>query len=142
MEEVQIRLMATQVLGEMFADKGGADFMKKYPTTWHFWLARKNDKASPVRLAFVEASKGLLTSLGDMRDAVEGTIPFVVYSFIELFVPESLQSKLFDPDDKVRAAVCKVYSNLDYETALHHVSESQWKAIAGRGLDKKVYLRS
>ena len=52
--------------------------------------------------------------------------------------PESFQSKLLDPDEKIRAAVCKVYSNLDYEMALHHVSESQWRALCGRGLDKKV----
>jgi hypothetical protein len=43
-----------------------------------------------------------------------------------------------DPDEKVRAAVCKVYSQLDYETALHHVSEAQLRLVAGRGVDKKV----
>lgn len=71
-EEIQIRLMATQVLGEMFADKGGMEFMKKYPSTWTFWIARKNDKAPAVRLAFVEASKGLLSATGEMRDLIEG----------------------------------------------------------------------
>lgn len=53
---------------------------------------------------------------------------------------ESLHTKLFDPDDKVRAAVCKVYSQMDYEMALHHTTEEQLRAIAGRGLDKKVRL--
>lgn len=53
---------------------------------------------------------------------------------------ESLAVKLLDPDEKVRAAVCKVYSNLDYETALHHVSVNQWHSVCGRGLDKKVSL--
>ncbi|OCH91293.1 hypothetical protein OBBRIDRAFT_792457 [Obba rivulosa] len=126
-EENQIRVMATQVLGEMFADKGGADFMKKYPTTWNVWLLRKNDKASVVRLTFVEAAKGVLVNLPDseVRDAIE----------------ETLQQKLFDPDDKIRAAVCKLYSQLDYETALHHVSENQLRAVAGRGLDKKHHVR-
>ena len=33
-----------------------------------------------------------------------------------------------------------MYSQLDYEAALHHVSESQLRGVAGRGLDKKVYL--
>lgn len=46
-----------------------------------------------------------------------------------------------DPDEKVRAAVCRLYSQLEYEVALHHVSESQWRAIAERGLDKKVIIR-
>ncbi|KAH9928578.1 armadillo-type protein [Amylocystis lapponica] len=124
-EENQIRIMATQVLGEMFADKGGADFVKKYPTTWSVWLLRKNDKASVVRLAFVEATKGVLVNLPDAREAIE----------------EALGSKLLDPDEKVRAAVCKLYSQLDYETALHHVSEEQLRSLAGRGLDKKQLVR-
>lgn len=72
-EENQIRIMATQVLGEMFADKGGADFVKKYPTTWNIWLLRKIDKAAVVRTAFVEAAKGVLINLPEMRDAIEGT---------------------------------------------------------------------
>jgi sister-chromatid-cohesion protein PDS5 len=51
---------------------------------------------------------------------------------------ESLLAKLLDPDEKVRAAVCKLYGQLDYETALHHVSEKQLRAVADRGMDKKV----
>ena len=51
---------------------------------------------------------------------------------------ETLRGKLLDPDEKVRAAVCKLYSQLDYETALHHVSEAQLRRVAERGLDKKV----
>ena len=51
---------------------------------------------------------------------------------------DALSAKLLDPDEKVRAAVCRLYSQLEYEVALHHVSESQWRAIAERGLDKKV----
>jgi hypothetical protein len=52
-----------------------------------------------------------------------------------------LKGKILDPDEKVRAATCKVYSQIDFETALHHVSESQLRAVAGRGLDKKVWSR-
>jgi len=47
-------------------------------------------------------------------------------------------AKILDPEEKVRAATCKVYSHLDYEAALHHVSEEQLRAVVGRGLDKKV----
>ena len=54
---------------------------------------------------------------------------------------EALLSKLLDPEEKVRAAVCKMYSQLDYETALHHVSDTQLRAVAGRGVDKKVKIR-
>ncbi len=55
---------------------------------------------------------------------------------------EALNAKLLDPDEKVRAAVCKSYSQLDYETALHHVSEPQLRRVAERGLDKKVAFLS
>lgn len=55
---------------------------------------------------------------------------------------DALSAKLLDPDEKVRAAVCRLYSQLEYEVALHHVSESQWRAIAERGLDKKVIVRT
>lgn len=71
-EEVQVRLIATQALGEMFSEKGGSDLVKKYPTTWNVWLMRKNDKAAAVRLKLVESVKGLLVNLHDHRDSVNG----------------------------------------------------------------------
>ncbi|KAG8679334.1 hypothetical protein FRC08_017041 [Ceratobasidium sp. 394] len=46
-----------------------------------------------------------------------------------------------DPDDKVRAAVCKVFSQIDYEAALHHVSKTQLQDLAGRCLDRKPAVR-
>ena len=71
-EELQLRLIATQVLGEMFSDNGGADLVKKYPSTWNAWLQRKNDKSGPVRVKFVEAAKGLLVNLPLHREVIEG----------------------------------------------------------------------
>ena len=125
MEQVQLRIMATQTLGEMFADKHGMDLVQKYPTTWNHWLGRKNDKIVTVRQTWVETMKGVVTNLPEMRKETE----------------EALNLKLLDPDDKIRAAVCKLYGQLDYETALHHVSVDQLKAVAGRGLDRKVRER-
>ena len=121
-EQIQLRLMATQTLGEMYADKHGMELVQKYPSTWTQWPGRKNDKNSSVRLTWAETMKGVVVNLPEMRKEVE----------------EALALKLFDPDDRVRAAVCKLYGQLDYETALHHVTMDQLKAIAGRGLDKKV----
>ncbi|KAH7882429.1 armadillo-type protein [Phlebopus sp. FC_14] len=108
-EEVQVRLIATQALGEMFSEKGGADLVKKYPTTWNVWLMRKNDKAAAITGKRLKA--------------------------------KVLRLKFLDPDEKVRAAVCKVYSQIDYETALHYVSEAQLRAVAGRGMDKRHLVR-
>ncbi|KAJ6631101.1 armadillo-type protein [Mycena sp. CBHHK59/15] len=126
-EELQLRLVVTEVLGEMFADSvGGVELTRKYPSTWNIWLKRKNDKAPAVRLTFVEATRELLGSVSEQRDAID----------------EALAAKILDPDDKVRAAVCRIYSQLDYETALHHVKVEQLRALAGRGLDKKHSVRS
>ncbi|PSR74380.1 hypothetical protein PHLCEN_2v9888 [Hermanssonia centrifuga] len=127
-QESPVRVMATQTLGEMFADKSGGDFIKKYPSTWTMWLARKNDQTTTVRLAFVEGAKGVLinSTLPELREQIEG----------------ALQIKLLDPDEKVRAAVCKLYSQLDYETALHHVSENMLNSVAGRGVDKKSSVQA
>ncbi|KAI0698060.1 armadillo-type protein [Cerioporus squamosus] len=124
-EQIQLRLMATQTLGEMYADKHGMELVQKYPTTWTQWLGRKNDKNATVRLTWAETMKGVVVNLPEMRKEVE----------------DALALKLFDPDDRVRAAVCKLYGQLDYETALHHVTVEQLKRVAGRGLDKKQSVR-
>ena len=47
-------------------------------------------------------------------------------------------AKAMDPDDKVRAAVCKAYGELDFETSTYHASEKMLRTIAGRCMDKKV----
>lgn len=73
-EDLTLRTMATQVLGGMFADKGGADLLRKYPTTWSLWNLRRNDKSPNVRLAFVEAAHGLLVGLPEQREFVEGLL--------------------------------------------------------------------
>ncbi|KAF8755429.1 Cohesin-associated protein pds5 [Rhizoctonia solani] len=54
---------------------------------------------------------------------------------------EALKGKFMDPDDKVRAAVCKLFSQIDYEAALHHVTKSQLEELAGRCLDRKPVVR-
>lgn len=138
-EEVQLRHMATRVLGDMFADKGSNDLEKKYASTWTLWLARMNDKATTVRVAFVEACRGLLLHhRSELRKAIESMSLFVIGRNIVLLNSDALELKLCDPDDRIRAAVCKVYSQLDYETSLHHVNEKTLRAVGMRALDKKV----
>jgi sister chromatid cohesion protein PDS5 len=57
-----------------------------------------------------------------------------------MLYPEALQTKLLDGDEKIRATTCRLYLQLDYETALHHVSKSQLESLADRGADRKVCL--
>jgi hypothetical protein len=49
-----------------------------------------------------------------------------------------MKTKILDPDEKVRQTVCKVYGELDYETAAYHVTEEMLVAIGKRCLDTKV----
>ncbi|KAK1222320.1 Sister chromatid cohesion protein pds5 [Marasmius sp. AFHP31] len=126
MESIAMRGFATQTLGEMFGDKNGPELCKNFSSTWSAWLSRCNDKSSVIRLKFVESSKGLYSTTNvEMREAFEAT----------------LCRKLMDPDEKVRAAVCKLYSELDYETTSHHVSSQQLKAVIARVADRKVIVR-
>ena len=74
-DNTQIRLLATQVMGEIFSDKNGADFAKKHRSAWAVWIQRKQDKSQSVRLAFVEGCKGVLANLPEMRDQIEGEFP-------------------------------------------------------------------
>lgn len=47
---------------------------------------------------------------------------------------------MLDPDEKVRAAACRIYSQMDYETALHYVTLEQLRDLAERTRDKRVCL--
>ena len=71
-DELTPRLMATQTLGEMYADKGGPDLVRKYPTTWTTWVNRKQDKHVQVRLKCVETIAPLLVNLPEQRDTLDG----------------------------------------------------------------------
>jgi sister chromatid cohesion protein PDS5 len=73
-DNIQIRLLATQTLGEMFSHKQyGSELMRDYRTTWVQWIARKNDKTPAVRLTFVEGAKKLIGNV-DMRADVDGEL--------------------------------------------------------------------
>ena len=71
-EDNTVRSIAVQVLGEMFSAKSGADLVKKYPTTWSAWLARRSDKTSSIRVLFVEATRGLIIGLPELGETIEG----------------------------------------------------------------------
>jgi len=52
-----------------------------------------------------------------------------------------LIDRIHDADERVRASICKVIGSLDFETALHHISEETLKAVGGRMSDKRVSYR-
>lgn len=75
-DEIPLRQLSTKTLGTMFGMRptvGGraADLAEAYPGAWRAWLGRKVDKALPVRLAWVEAAKGILVGQPDLRKEME-----------------------------------------------------------------------
>lgn len=72
-DDSQIRLLATETLGEMYASKNGSGLMKKYPSTWNTWIQRKNDKDPKIRVAFVDASKELVGN-SDLKGDITGGV--------------------------------------------------------------------
>lgn len=82
--------MATQTLGEMYADKGGPDLVKKYTSTWQAWSSRMLDVSPAVRLKCLEAIPALLGNLPDSRDNLNGKViicyPGIFLEIHDIFV--------------------------------------------------------
>ncbi|KAK0479265.1 hypothetical protein IW261DRAFT_1626780 [Armillaria novae-zelandiae] len=100
-EDVQLHSITMEVLSEMFADKGGYHLSKRYPTTWRAWLVRTSDRSVSIRPKALESARPIISGgYTKMREAVQGCLP----------------AKLLDPEEKVHAAVCKIYGRLDYDS--------------------------
>ncbi|KAJ1033876.1 hypothetical protein NDA16_000084 [Ustilago loliicola] len=130
-EDVQLRVLATKVLGQMFAEKPSSaagessDLARRYAGTWRAWLGRANDKSSSLRVVWAESVKPLLVHHPELRHDLTPII----------------ENKLMEPDERVRAATAKMLGSLDYETALHHVHKSVLLKLADRCKDKKTLVR-
>ncbi|EST07987.1 Armadillo-type fold [Kalmanozyma brasiliensis GHG001] len=130
-EDVQLRVLATKVLGQMFAEKPSSaaaetsDLARRYAGTWRAWLGRSNDKSSSLRVVWAESTKAILVHHPELRHDLTPI----------------LEAKLLEPDERVRAATAKMLGSLDYETALHHVEKSVLLKLADRCKDKKMLVR-
>lgn len=130
-EDVQLRVLATKVLGQMFGEKPSAtaaessDLARRYLSTWRAWLGRANDKSPSLRVIWVESTKSILVNHPELRHDLTPI----------------LERKLLEPDERVRAATAKMLGSLDYETALHHVDKSVLLTVADRCKDKKTLVR-
>lgn len=52
-DQLNIRQLATETMGQMFADPGPS-VAEKYPLIWKTWLGRRDDKAIAVRVKWLE----------------------------------------------------------------------------------------
>ncbi|KAF8907524.1 armadillo-type protein [Mucidula mucida] len=125
-EDIHVRTLATETLADMYADKGGTDLAKKYPGAFKTWSARMNDRVASVRIKAIESTLPIFSNHAELRDHIESV----------------LQMKTLDPDEKVRAAVSKLYGQVDFETILHHVPRDHLQNLASRASDKKQSVRT
>jgi sister-chromatid-cohesion protein PDS5 len=122
-EKPEYRKLATETLGAMLGEKiGQGDLARKYPATWKAWLSRSKDKVVGVRIAMVESLKKIWTEHSELGADIEGAVSRI----------------MADGDEKVRIAACRVFLELDYETACHHVSTNILKELGERCQDRKV----
>ncbi|CAG8655996.1 17009_t:CDS:10, partial [Rhizophagus irregularis] len=124
LDDTPLRLLATQVLGEMFSEKNST-LASRYDNVWKMWLLRRNDKIPDVRCAWTEYCLPLYINHHELAKQIN----------------EAIISKISDPDDKVRVAVCKVFGQLEYECASKLVGKELFIELAKRCRDRKHGVR-
>ncbi|PVU88709.1 hypothetical protein BB559_005438 [Furculomyces boomerangus] len=120
-DEISIRTMATQVLGEMFLEKGYT-LARRYSSTWNTWLKRRSDKSNIVRIMWVEHAVLMLQKQPQLAKELEGPI-------IE---------KLEDIDEKVRKASCQAFTKLQITPVIQNsISDKMIIVLGERCKDRK-----
>ncbi|KAJ3194018.1 hypothetical protein HK101_003654 [Irineochytrium annulatum] len=130
-DDVEVRRLATEVLGKMIAERGSR-LTAAYGPVFRTWLERRNDNQSQIRILWIELCFPILKKHADM--------------FAEL-IPHVAQ-KLQDPDEKVRLAVIKMVQALLKERDKKDLEASAWSnltkdllvQVGSRCRDKKSNL--
>ncbi|CAG8466344.1 1004_t:CDS:10, partial [Ambispora gerdemannii] len=124
LDDFNLRMLVTQVLGEMFSEKGSS-LAVRYENVWQIWLSRRNDKAAAVRIVWADYCIPLFQNHPELAKQVN----------------DSIKSKMSDPDEKVRIAFCKVLGQIDYDSAHNLVDAELLSALAKRCRDRKHGVR-
>ncbi|KAJ1941286.1 Sister chromatid cohesion protein pds5 [Kickxella alabastrina] len=125
-EDVDIRILATGVLGEMFAEKGFT-LAKRYESTWKAWKGRRADTLPLVRIQWVEHAVSLYQHQPQLSRELND---YVV-------------EKLCDVDDKVRQAACRSLGLLDVTQVVQAaIGENVVDMLGERCKDRKAAVRS
>ena len=61
LDVLRVRILATETLGNMFASKTSKLF-SEYPSIWHEWQGRRNDKAAAIRIRWLELAAEIYKS--------------------------------------------------------------------------------
>ncbi|KAI7902740.1 armadillo-type protein [Cokeromyces recurvatus] len=124
-DHLNIRQLATETTGEMFAEQSSS-IAEKYPAIWKTWLGRRNDKSSALRIKWLEMCVNIYKNHPE-------SIPELTDCF---------KDKLADPDDKVRATTCKILGEIIKERDIKSFEKSFLELIAERAKDKKSSVRA
>jgi len=155
-ENVQLRLLATETIGEMSVTSPsapldprkiggtavvgtwGGSFASTCPASWRLWLGRVNDKSWLVRSKWVECATKVLQTLPPNtaagQNAVQALVPLIA-------------DKLNDTDERVRLATCRsIGEDLDYASVKLKLNKSNGgekllENLALRAKDKKHSVR-
>ncbi|EPB84270.1 hypothetical protein HMPREF1544_08990 [Mucor circinelloides 1006PhL] len=123
-DHMNIRQLATETLGEMFAEES-SNVAEKYPNIWKTWLGRRNDKAQSLRVKWLEACV-------DIYKHHPESVPELIECFKEKFT---------DPDDKVRATACKIMKEIGIEHDSASMDKHLIELVGARAKDKKNVVR-
>ncbi|OLY83379.1 Sister chromatid cohesion protein pds5 [Smittium mucronatum] len=121
-DESSIRSMATQVLGEMFLDKGYT-LASRFPSTWNAWVRRRSDKYNAVRVMWVEHAVLMLQKQPQLAKELN----------------EPIIEKLEDIDEKVRKTACFSFTKLEITPIVQNsLSEKMLEVLGERCKDRKL----
>ncbi|KAI7878695.1 ARM repeat-containing protein [Lichtheimia hyalospora FSU 10163] len=123
-DDFTIRLLATETIGGMLCEKR-SNLHQRYPSVWKTWLGRRNDKAVQLRIKWIESAANIFES----------------HYFAIATLNEYLKARLLDPEEKVRAAVCRVIGEMNLDHVIDHVDMKLLQEIAERCKDKKSSVR-
>ncbi|KAJ2706085.1 Sister chromatid cohesion protein pds5, partial [Coemansia spiralis] len=125
-EDVDVRVLATGVVGQMLADKGFT-LAKRYDSTWKAWRGRRADAAAVVRAQWAECAVALYQHQPQLARELN----------------DSVAEKLRDVDERVRQAACRALGLLEMGAAVQGaIAEQVVAALGERCRDRKAVVRS
>ncbi|KAI9305906.1 hypothetical protein BJ944DRAFT_160861 [Cunninghamella echinulata] len=121
LDELGIRQLAIETLGNMFAHKSSTLY-KQYPNIWKGWLGREVDKSAVIRTRWLELC---------------GTIYLNHAENVANDINACLNIKLMDPEEKVRIVACKIVGQLNFDIVTKYLDDNILKGLGSRCKDKK-----
>ncbi|KAG0164485.1 hypothetical protein DFQ30_009873 [Apophysomyces sp. BC1015] len=123
-DEYNVRQIATRTIGNMITEEGST-LLQRYPGIWKTWMSRRNDKAIPIRLQWLETCEEMYQRNNEVTPELN----------------DCFKEKLLDPEEKVRTTTCKVIAKLDIDVICRSMDQSVLKQVALRCKDKKGSVR-